>query len=203
MKGNNMCGRYILYTDKDNQAVKAIVEEVSHQFNLELKKGDIYPSNLAPVFVSEGDQSKKQLRLMKWGYPAHFGKQKLLINARSETVLEKKTFRQDFLERRCLIPAVGFYEWNEKKEKFLFSGSDQLIYLGGFYNLHHEADFIILTKAPVESVAAVHDRMPVIIKKSQALTWLSDTDVALGLMTEDPVFLNCRKMSGQEQLTFI
>jgi hypothetical protein len=45
--------------------------------------------------------------------------------------------------------------------------------------------------------------MPVIIKKSQALTWLSDTDAALGLMTEDPVFLNCRKMSGQEQLTFI
>ncbi|WKY44748.1 SOS response-associated peptidase [Eubacteriaceae bacterium ES2] len=203
MKGNNMCGRYILYSDKDNLAVKAIVEEVSNQFNLELKQGDVYPSNLAPVFVSDGDRQEKRLSLMKWGYPAHFGKQKLLINARSETVLEKKTFRRDFLKRRCLIPAAGFYEWNEKKEKFLFSGDDQLLYLAGFYNQLNEPEFIILTKAPVETVAEVHERMPVIIEKSQALAWLGDSDAAIGLMTEDPVFLNCQKMSEQEQLTFI
>ncbi|WKY47910.1 SOS response-associated peptidase family protein [Eubacteriaceae bacterium ES3] len=198
-----MCGRYILHSEKNARAVKAIVEEVNIRFNMELKKGDIYPSNLAPVFVGDIDKKGMQLGLMNWGYETHFGNKRLLINARSETVLEKKTFRQDFFERRCLIPAAGFYEWNDKKEKFLFSANEELLYMGGFFNQKVQAAFIILTKEPIETVAAVHNRMPVLIEKSQAGAWLSEPNEALKLMKKDQVFLNREVMTGQEQLTFI
>ena len=52
-----------------------------------------------------------------WGFPG-FDKKGVIFNARSETALEKKTFRDSVKERRCIIPATGFYEWSEKKDKY-------------------------------------------------------------------------------------
>ncbi|URN84530.1 SOS response-associated peptidase [Acetobacterium wieringae] len=114
-----MCGRYILYSEKEESAIKAIVEEVNKKHHGAIKKGDIYPTDLAPVYVSGPDKQGTALRLLKWGYNRHYQKKTLLINARSETVLEKVAFRDDFIKQRCLIPAVGFYEWNEKKSSFV------------------------------------------------------------------------------------
>lgn len=55
----------------------------------------------------------------RWGFPG-FQNKKLLFNARSETALEKPTFRDSLLHRRCVIPAAWFYEWDPKKQKFEF-----------------------------------------------------------------------------------
>ena len=60
---------------------------------------------------------------MKWRFPGFTGKE-LLINARAESVLEKRTFQESVRHRRCVVPAKGFYEWNAKKEKYQFERLD-------------------------------------------------------------------------------
>lgn len=109
-----MCGRYVLYSDKEQAEIKEIIEEVNKKHHFVVKKGDVYPSNLAPIYAPTPDQNGKSLEVMKWGYEVSFRKG-LLINARSETILEKKTFKKDFLERRCIVPAASFYEWDQEK----------------------------------------------------------------------------------------
>jgi len=201
-----MCGRYILFSDKEERAIKAIVEEVNKKYHMVIKKGDIYPTDLAPVYAPRPDQRGMDLELKRWGYNRQIGKKKtLLINARSETVLEKAVFRDDFLNRRCLIPAVGFYEWNEKKEKFQFSATDDLIYLGGFYHGQTEGSdaFLIMTKPPVETVAQVHNRMPVVIPADQAMDFLYSTETALKIMSENRVILKRKLIEGEKQGSFI
>lgn len=200
-----MCGRYVLYSEKDEKAIKAIVDEVNRKYQTSIKKGDIYPTDLAPVYMASPNDSEIELKLMRWGYHRDFGKKTLLINARSETVLEKASFRDDFLNRRCLIPAVGFYEWNQKKEKFRFVGIDDLIYLGGFYHPSIEGaeTFLIMTKEPVALVAEIHDRMPVIIPQNKAGDFLHSTETALKLMSEDRVTLKREALVGTKQCSFI
>lgn len=200
-----MCGRYTLYSDKEEQAIKAIVEEVNNKYQTVFEKGDIYPSDLAPVYTAQRKPPGIELKLMKWGYHRNFEKKTLLINARSETVLEKASFRDDFFRRRCLIPAVGFYEWNQKKEQFRFTSADNLIYFGGFYHTPAEGPerFLIMTKTPVELVAHVHNRMPVIISQKQVIDFLYSTEKALKMMAENQVVLKREAISGTEQLSFI
>lgn len=192
-----MCGRYVLYTSDEIEEINAIIQEVNNKHHIQLKKGDIYPTNTAPVYAPCPDHNGMSLELMKWGYEKHFKKKTLLINARSETVLEKTTFKNDFLERRCLIPAAGFYEWNVEKEKFMFTGDSHLIYLGGFYHKDkdRQEDFVIMTKLPVDPVAEIHNRMPVIIPKANASDWLYNTDDAIRLMRSDLVNLKRERIS--------
>ncbi|MFN6432224.1 SOS response-associated protein YedK [Eubacterium callanderi] len=192
-----MCGRYVLYTSDEIEEINAIIQEVNNKHHIQLKKGDIYPTNTAPVYAPCPDHNGMSLELMKWGYEKHLKKKTLLINARSETVLEKTTFKNDFLERRCLIPAAGFYEWNVEKEKFMFTGDSHLIYLGGFYHKDkdRQEDFVIMTKSPVDPVAEIHNRMPVIIPKANASDWLYNTDDAIRLMRSDLVNLKRERIS--------
>lgn len=188
-----MCGRYVLYTDKEQAEIREIIEEVNKKHNFQVKKGDIYPSNMAPIYAPTPDQNGKSLEVMKWGYEVSFRKG-LLINARSETILEKKTFKKDFLERRCIVPASGFYEWDKDKNKYIFQAKDdEALYIGGVFRQHeNESEYVILTKAPVEPVVAVHDRMPVIIPHSKAEEWLYDDNAAMGIVTQNYVPLDCQ-----------
>lgn len=188
-----MCGRYVLYSDKEQAEIKEIIEEVNRKHNFVVKKGDIYPSNLAPIYAPTPDQNGKSLEVMKWGYEVSFRKG-LLINARSETILEKKTFKKDFLERRCIVPASGFYEWDKEKNKYIFQDQDdEALYIAGVFRQHENAsEYVILTKAPVEPVAAIHDRMPVIIPHSKAEEWLYDDNAAMGIVAQNYVPLGCQ-----------
>ena len=188
-----MCGRYVLYSDKEQAEIKEIIEEVNKKHNFVVKKGDIYPSNLAPIYAPTPDENGKSLEVMKWGYEVSF-RQGLLINARSETILEKKTFKKDFLERRCIVPASGFYEWDKEKNKYIFQAQDdEALYIGGVFRQHENAsEYVILTKEPVEPVAAIHDRMPVIVPHSKAEEWLYDDNAAMGIVTQNYVPLDCQ-----------
>lgn len=199
-----MCGRYILYSDKEERAIKSIVEEINKKYQWAIKKGDIYPTDLAPVYVPRSDHQGMNLELKKWGYHRNFGKKTLLINARSESVLEKAAFRDDFLKRRCLIPAVGFYEWNEKKEKFRFTGTDELMYLGGFFHKLTAGfdEFLIMTKSPVKLVAQVHNRMPVVIPAEQATDFLYSHETAMKIIAENRIVLNKELIQGEKQYNF-
>ena len=71
---------------------------------------------------------------MQWGFP-QYQKKGLLINARAETALERKSFRDSVLHRRCVIPARHFYEWDSDKNKVTFFRKDAaVVYMAGFYN---------------------------------------------------------------------
>lgn len=196
-----MCGRYTLYSEKEDREIKRIVDEVNKKFNTQIKKGAILPTDLAPIICR--DQSDKDsciLDLMNWGYDNPF-KKGLIINARSETVMEKQLFRQDFITRRCLVPAAGFYESDSQKNQHLFS-TEQILYLAGIYKSFNEVNkFVILTKSPTTVVAEVHNRMPVIIPQNMKSSWLNDLSIATELIKQDSVSL-IEKACDNTQLRF-
>ena len=197
-----MCGRYTLFSDKEDSELSRMVEAVNQKFDVQIKTGDIFPSNLAPIIRE--NQGKVELDVMEWGYRNPF-KKGLIINARSETVAEKKMFRDDFEQRRCLIPAAGFYEWDQQKHQYLFD-SDAILYLGGIYKAFEGKNkFVVLTKAPNPMVSAVHDRMPVIIPAEKMDPWFQNSQDAMDLLNEDAVPLmkhQSEKIHDSSQIKF-
>jgi len=181
-----MCGRYTLFSDTENTEIKKMVEEVNRKYNVQIKIGDIFPSHLAPII--RANTMERALDVMQWGYHNPF-KKSLIINARSETVMEKKMFRDDFETRRCLIPTTGFYEWDKQKNQFLFN-SNHVLYLGGIYKpFEGKNKYVILTKGSNQTVSEVHDRMPVIIPAGMLDHWLHDYSSAMDLLKEDTTAL--------------
>jgi putative SOS response-associated peptidase YedK len=120
--GDFMCGRYII--EPDDAEIRSVINEaVKHLGETEsVKTGEIFPTNNAPV-LALGENSMRPY-IMKWGFPNFRGKG-VIINARAETALENRTFRESVLSRRCIIPASGFYEWKSSetkhKDKYLFT----------------------------------------------------------------------------------
>lgn len=121
---------------------------------------------------------------MHWGLVPPWAKagqfKRPLINARSETVREKPSFRNLVDGQRALVPITGFYEWLRKgdsRQPFYFHATDKTAMLiAGLYqeNANGEREITLLTTAANDTMAAVHHRMPVIIKPDDALTWLTD-----------------------------
>jgi len=126
---------------------------------------------------------------------AHFGlipswakeRTSMQINARSETVFEKSSFKEAYKQRRCLIPLNGYFEWKKdpqsKKSKphFIVSASGDYFVFAGIYESWYDntRDETILTCAllttePNEKIASLHDRMPVILESDQWELWLDD-----------------------------
>jgi len=108
-----MCGRYLIddeaYADllqilNDISAIKKAsgIDNLSKVDNL--ARGEIFPTNTAPVIIGDGVDA------VKWGFP-HWNNPSVIINARSETALEKKMFGRPMRERRCVVPSSGFFEW--------------------------------------------------------------------------------------------
>jgi putative SOS response-associated peptidase YedK len=105
-----------------------------------------------------------------------------LINARSETVLEKASFRNAMRRRRCLIPADGFYEWQGvpgRKQAFHIHRPDhELFAFAGLWETWMSVDgseidsAAIVTTAANATVGRVHDRMPVVIAPENYADWL-------------------------------
>ena len=166
-----MCGRY--YVDDDTaREIERVVREVDEKIRRE-RAGDICPSRSAAVIT--GRKPHLSAEAMTWGFP-QYQKKGLLINARAETVLERKMFRDSVLHRRCIIPAKHFYEWDAEKTKVTFSRFDSpILYMAGFYNCFQNEDrYIILTTAANASVVKVHDRMPLLLEREELEPWIYD-----------------------------
>ena len=130
------------------------------------------------------DGQKMTPKPMTWGFPSFKGKGGI-INARGETALDKPMFRRSVLERRCIVPTTGFYEWDSQKRKYHFRlpGQDWL-YLAGLWNTFQgEERFVVLTTAPNDTIINVHDRMPVLLTNDEAMPWLHDTGMASAKLT--------------------
>lgn len=137
---------------------------------------DISPTDSAVTVYSAG--GRLVASKMAWGFrdPYH---DTLVINARSESALEKKMFADSIRARRCVIPASGYYEWDKAKAKYTFSADNgDLVLLAGFYRLElGEPHFTILTAQANCCMAPVHSRMPVTVEKSEIKSWLTDDSV--------------------------
>lgn len=118
---------------------------------------------------------------LKWGYSLST-KKELIINARCETLLEKKIFKDDILERRCVIPAKGFYQKDVKQHRVGFESQEhQTIYMAGIYH-QKEKEVVIITTNANEVMRPVHHRMPLMIPKNKVKQWLKDKDDAIKLL---------------------
>ena len=136
---------------------------------------------------------------MAWGFPRFDGKG-LLINARAESALERKTFRDSIQHRRCIIPAKGFYEWDKSKEKFSYERKDApVLFMAGCYNRYQgEERFVILTTEANPSVAPVHHRMPLILDPEELENWVLDDKATKYILHKTPVLL--RSSTEYEQM---
>jgi putative SOS response-associated peptidase YedK len=184
-----MCGRYTL-TDPDPRGIRA-------RFGLdESAKVEEEPRyNIAPtdpvLAVRRRDDGGRDLGRLRWGLvPGRWAERSgpSLINARGETIERQPAFAESFRERRCLIPADGFYEWREDErgktpiwlrradgELFAFAGIWAVLPArDGSGELHSCA---IVTCDPNGLIRPIHDRMPVVLEPDAEAAWL-DPDVA-------------------------
>ena len=137
---------------------------------------------------------------MFWGIEGKDNK--LIINARAESVLEKPMFSGDFEHRRCVMPAESFYEWDKDRNKVTFFRKDKSpIYLAGIYQLSQNRDsFTILTTAANASMIRVHDRMPLMIERDNVRDWLYDYEAAKGMLSIEMPLLESRQEYEQLSL---
>lgn len=160
---------------------------------------EVFPGENARVYDREGALEPK------WGFLKSDGKG-TIINARSETAPRLYSFAGSFKRRRCLVPANGFYEWSRENDKckyyFTVDGRP-VIYLAGLYNFFKDGwRFLILTTAANDGIADLHDRMPVIIDKADARSWLEEETAAIRLLSSPGPPLCRRLESSSCQLGF-
>lgn len=184
-----MCGRYLFdpltgELDEYWQIIADVAKKQEKYKEQEIATGEVFPSNNV-LTLGANKNNEVVPGVTKWGFEG-FKKGQLFINARSESVEEKKTFSKHFRERRIVFPMNGFYEWNSDKKKFLFNGNNEVIYVAGFYRIHENvAESIIMTTEPNAAVSPIHDRMPLIIEKSDIDKWVLDLDFAREYLKRD------------------
>ena len=169
-----MCGRYNFSKNSSSPMVQKVLENLQSR-QIEVKTGEVNPGDVAAVIASNR-KLEPQAFGMKWGYKLPDGK--LIFNARSETAGQKAMFADGMRQRRCLIPADYYYEWQkvgQGKQKYQIAPTDANgFFLAGIYRIEQGIPvFSILTKEPVESISSIHNRMPVILPEEIILDWLN------------------------------
>lgn len=176
-----MCGRFSL-------AVETIV--IAERFKVptgtfEWKpRYNMAPTQLCPTIAMLNNQPT--LCLMRWGLIPHWSKEGKspfqMINARAETLRSKPSYRESFFNRRCLVPADGFFEWKKGVSgKVPFRAAlknDQMFAFAGLWDIWQDGQgkqipsFTIVTTESNSLVAPLHDRMPVILRREDESLWL-------------------------------
>ena len=97
-----------------------------------------------------------------------------MIEIKRETAAEKKRFADSMKERRILLPATGFYEFDGKKTRYQFStDASSVFYLCGLYRIENGMPvFVVLTREPGEGIRFLHDRMPLIMPEDRIDEWI-------------------------------
>ncbi|MEI6066357.1 MAG: SOS response-associated peptidase [Methylococcaceae bacterium] len=182
-----MCGRFNLIATKT---------QIMEHFCLQ-RLADYQPDyNIAPgqkiiTVVRLEDSSNKAVNL-HWGLIPSWSKDRKiashLINARAETLTEKPSFRNAYQQRRCLIPATGFFEWQStetgKHPYHIHQPAYALFAFAGLWeHWEHQQETVysctIITTAASDKIAPIHDRMPVIIHPDFYDRWLDKTNTAV------------------------
>jgi putative SOS response-associated peptidase YedK len=186
-----MCGRFTLFLDPAD-------------FQVELDLTD--PGNLQPRYNIAPTQPvaavlspvQRQVEMLRWGLVPGWAKDPAIgsqmINARSETVAEKPSFRRSFERRRCLILTSGFYEWAKmpgaarKIPHFIHLANHKPFTFAGLWDTWRTPEgqelrtCTIITCPANALVAQLHERMPVILPRAQRWAWLDPNQKAVGLL---------------------
>lgn len=180
-----MCGIYYIAPDEEEEDWEEIIAILQRRGET-VKTGEIFPSDTVPVIANSRSMRPTPFA-MRWGYLLPNGKR--VINARSETAADRALFRDGMCQRRCLIPASNYFEWERKatgKVKYAIRPRQRgMMYMAGIYRIAAgQGEFSILTRAPVEEIRFIHDRMPVIFSKEKAGAWLDLHTPAESLLPE-------------------
>jgi putative SOS response-associated peptidase YedK len=185
-----MCGRFV-----QTHLMQELVEEFSARgaataYSLPAS-WNIAPTN--PIYIVRENAGERELAIVTWGLIGNWHKtlsearasQSHAINARSESIHEKPTFRSAFRTTRCLIPVQGYYEWAtalgryKPKQAFYISGADKKsLSVAGLWSSWRAPDgqFVesasIITREAVGELATIHSRMPVMMAKDRWGDWL-------------------------------
>lgn len=205
-----MCGRFVLVSDLKNIQGTFNIKDISCQY---LPSWNVLPSQLVPAVIHRNGIN--QLVCFRWGLIPSWAKDPFiankLINARSETLDKKPSFREALKKRRCLIVADGFYEWKkEGKYKipfYFYMKSGRPFGFAGLYETWISPDkkeistCVIVTTTANELIASFHDRMPVIVSGDKESIWLGrdvvDAADLLSVLKPYPYNeMNCRQGMG-------
>ena len=195
-----MCGRYTL---------TASPEVIAEQFDLQepplfQPRYNIAPTQQVAVIRLTPESARRQLDMLRWGLiPAWAKDPKIgnqMINAKAETVATKPSFRSAFRKRRCLIPASGFYEWQQegrqKQPMFIRLQDRRPFAFAGLWERWQPPEgepvesCAIITTDPNEFIQKIHNRMPVILAPQNYEVWLDpavqETDTLHALLKPYP-----------------
>ncbi|MFM8405475.1 MAG: SOS response-associated peptidase [Actinomycetota bacterium] len=184
-----MCGRF---------ALSAMLTDIAEEFSTSAAPDRTLPVdwNIKPtqdIYIIKN----QEIKIASWGLIAPWSKDKnealrsqsQAINARSESVHEKPTFRNAFRQRRCLVPATGYYEWatelgryKTKQPVFISRDDEKLLAFAGIFDrwISPEGEMrdsvAIITRDSVGELAKVHNRMPLFLPREQWSAWM-DSDL--------------------------
>ena len=181
-----MCGRYVLKSTPQHIREAFGIEGPDTAQSEEWRPHfNIAPTQFAPIVrVVDG---ARRLDLLKWGLIPSWAKDATignrLINARSETAPEKPAFRAAFKSRRCIVPADGFYEWQQqpsgKQPHYIHRKDGELLAIAGLWEHWTPPEstvplltFTILTTEANSWMRRLHDRMPVVLEGDEVARWL-------------------------------
>lgn len=180
-----MCGRFALSAKTSD--IEKLIPGLKKTDNDLMPRYNIAPSqDIAVILNTEPDE----LNFIRWGLIPFWAKEKSIgnkmINARSESITEKPSFKNSFRRRRCIIPATGFYEWQnipgEKKKQpyFVKMKSGGGFAFAGLWDEWKDPgngkirSAAIITTPANELMEPIHNRMPAILPREFIQTWLSD-----------------------------
>lgn len=214
-----MCGRFAVTLPPD--AMAQLFQAQPANDLPPVPNYNVCPTN--QVQVVRGSENGRQLVSMRWGFLPHWYKKPndgpLLINARAETLAEKPAFRAASRERRCLIPATGFYEWTKTPEGarlpwYIHRTDGEQVVFAGIWQIWELGKDQFTTCAMVttpanQHMSQIHHRMPVIIEPDDWGLWLGESGKgAATLMRSAPetdlqfhrvdVAVNSNRASGPE-----
>lgn len=202
-----MCGRYSLTTPVE--ALRRLFGFEGPAPNLQ-PRWNIAPTQSAPV-IRLGGGGGREIKMLSWGLVPYWAEdaklQSHMINACGETVAEKPAFKQAFRQRRCLVPADGFYEWQtlgpKTKQPLLFKTADGAPF--AFAGLWERwvppqgevlETFTIVNTAANEMMAQFHDRVPIVLSPADYAAWLDPAVDARALIKAPPSdWLTFRRVS--------
>ena len=200
-----MCGRYVSTRSPEDLAPLFRVTDWRPQETL-APNWNVAPTNdvwavleRTPREADEGARAERELRPLRWGLVPSWAKDlkvgARMINARVETVHEKPAFRRAFARHRCLLPADGFYEWQQTKDPvtgkarkqpyFIHPEDDQVMALAGLYEYWRDPAVkedddpaawlmtcTIITTEATDTAGRVHPRMPLALTENHYDAWL-------------------------------
>lgn len=174
-----MCGRFTI-THPD-EALARLFAAVQGNDLPPVPRYNVCPTT--PVVVVTSDQGARRLRAMRWGFIPSWYKAPndgpLIINARADTVATKPAFREAIRTRRCIVPASGFYEWQEvggKKLPSYFTRTDgQPMAFAGLWQRWGDLDTVAIVSTDAgPGMAGLHHREAVMLEPPDWPLWLGE-----------------------------